>query len=75
MGDNFLIRLVREPTKGGAPLDLLFTDREGLVGDMVVRSCLGQSNHGTVELSNFGEVRKFLVRSAKLLPWSSRGQT
>ncbi|KAM9591497.1 uncharacterized protein ACIBXB_006298 [Morphnus guianensis] len=31
--DNFLTQLVGEPTRGGALLDLLFTNREGLVGD------------------------------------------
>ena len=32
MEDTFLMRLVREPTGAGALLDLLFTNREGLVG-------------------------------------------
>lgn len=40
--DNFLMQVVREPTRGGALLDLLVTNREGLVK---VRSCLGQSDH------------------------------
>ncbi|KAK4831891.1 hypothetical protein QYF61_020038 [Mycteria americana] len=31
VADNFLTQLVREPTREGAPLDLLFTNREGLV--------------------------------------------
>jgi len=43
--DNFLAQLVSEPTRGGASLDLLFTDREGLVGDVVVRGRLELSNH------------------------------
>ena len=43
--DNFLMQLVSEPTRGGVPLDLLFTNREGLVGDVVVRGCLGLSDH------------------------------
>jgi len=29
--DNFLTQLVSEPTSGGASLDLLFTNRAGLV--------------------------------------------
>ena len=49
MEDNFLMQLVREPTRGAAPLDLLFTNREGLVGDVEVGSCLGQSDHNMVE--------------------------
>ena len=42
MEDNFLMQVVREPTRGGALLDLLVTNREELVK---VRSCLGQSDH------------------------------
>ncbi|KAK4815791.1 hypothetical protein QYF61_007231 [Mycteria americana] len=34
VADNFLTQLVREPTREGAPLDLLFTNREGLVSDV-----------------------------------------
>jgi len=33
--DNFLMQLVSEPTRGGASLDLLFTNKEGLVGEVV----------------------------------------
>jgi len=39
--DNFLMQLVSEPTRGSASLDLLFTNREGLVGDVVVGGLLG----------------------------------
>ena len=41
--ENFLTQLVREPTTEGAPLDLLFVNREGLVGDVMVGGCLGHS--------------------------------
>jgi len=34
--DNFLMSLVSEPIRGGALLDLLFTNREGLVGHVAV---------------------------------------
>ena len=50
MIDDFLTQLVREPTRGGAPLDLLFTNREGLGGNVEVRSCPGQSNPKMVVL-------------------------
>ena len=40
MEDNFLMQVIREPTRGAAPLDLLFTNREGLVGDVEVRAVL-----------------------------------
>lgn len=43
--ENFLTQLVRKSTLGGDPLDLLFTNREGLLGDEVVRGCFGPSNN------------------------------
>ena len=36
--------------------DLLVMNREGLVGDVEVRSCLGQSHHEMAEFSILGEV-------------------
>jgi len=55
--DNFLTQLVSEPTWGGASLDLLFTNREGLVGDVVVGGCLGHSDHEMTEFLVQGEVK------------------
>ena len=72
MEDNFLMQLVREPTRRRAPLGLLFTDREGLVGDVEVGSCLCQSDHEMEEFSVLGKVRRM---ATKLLPWTSGGQT
>jgi len=43
--DNFLTQLVSECTRGGALLDLLFTNREELVGDVMERGHLGLSSH------------------------------
>jgi len=54
MEDDFLMQMVSEPTRGAAPLDLLFTNRKGLVGDVEVGGCLGQSDHDMVELSILG---------------------
>jgi len=56
--DNFLMHLVRQPTRGGASLDLLFTDREGLVGDVVVRGHLAFSDHEMTEFLVRGEVKE-----------------
>jgi len=56
--ENFLTQLVSEPTRGGASLDLLFTNREGLVGDVVVGGCLGLSDHEMTEFSVRGEVKR-----------------
>lgn len=43
--DSFLRHLVSKPTRGVAPFDLLFTNREGTVGNLMVGSCLGHSDY------------------------------
>jgi len=58
MEDNLLMQVIREPTRGAAPLGLLFTNREGLVGDVEVGACVGQSDHDMVEFLILGEVRR-----------------
>jgi len=55
--DNFLTQLVGEPNRQGASLDLLFTNRAGLVGDVMVGGHLGLSDHERIEFSVCGEVR------------------
>ena len=69
MGDNFLMQLVREPMRRAAPLDLLFTNREGLVGDVEVGGCLGQSDHDMVEFSILGGVRTGNSKTTTLDFW------
>ena len=64
--DSFLTQLVSEPTRGGALLDLLFTNREGLVGDVVVGSWLGQGDHEMLEFSILGEVRRGISKTTVL---------
>ena len=66
MEDNLLMQLVRKPTTGGALLDLLLTNREGLVGVVEIRSCLGQSDHEMVKFSILGEVRREVMKTATL---------
>ncbi|KAK4816014.1 hypothetical protein QYF61_011004 [Mycteria americana] len=58
VADNFLTQLVREPTREGAPLGLLFTNREGLVSDVMVGGCLGQSDHEMIEFLIRGEAAR-----------------
>jgi len=58
MDNNFLMQMIREPMRGAAPLDLLFTNREGMVGDVEVGGCLGQSDHDMVEFSILGGIRR-----------------
>lgn len=45
------MQVVREPPKEGAPLDLLFANREGLVDGVMVGECLGHSNHRVIEFN------------------------
>jgi len=56
--DNVLTQPVSELTRGGALLDLMFTNREGLAGDVVVRGCLGLSDHEMIKFSVQGEVKR-----------------
>ena len=51
--DNFLTWLVSEPSRECAPLDLLFVNRERLVGDMMVGRCLGHSEHEMIVFSSW----------------------
>uniref|UniRef100_A0A8C8RGD0 Maestro heat like repeat family member 6 n=1 Tax=Pelusios castaneus TaxID=367368 RepID=A0A8C8RGD0_9SAUR len=47
--DNFLVQMLEEPTRGLAPLDLLLTNREELIGEVEVNGNLGSSDHEMVE--------------------------
>ncbi|RMC12280.1 hypothetical protein DUI87_09792 [Hirundo rustica rustica] len=50
-------------------LDLLFANRDGLVGDVVVGGRLGQSDHEIIEFSIFGEVRRSTSKTLALHLW------
>ncbi|PKU40554.1 rna-directed dna polymerase from mobile element jockey-like [Limosa lapponica baueri] len=64
VGDNFLTQLVREPTREGALLDLLFVNREGLVGDVTVGGHLGYRDREMIEFLILREVRRGVSRTA-----------
>ncbi|KAK4827211.1 hypothetical protein QYF61_015239 [Mycteria americana] len=64
--DTFLTQLVSEPTRGGASLDLLFTNREGLVGDVVVGGRLGLSDRDMIEFLIRGEVRRGVSKTTTM---------
>ena len=66
MEDNFLAQLVREPTRASNILDLLFVNREGLVGDVKVGGHLGQSDHKMLDFSTLVEPRRGVSRTATL---------
>ena len=65
-GDNFLMQLVREPTREGAVLDALYVNREGLVDDVVVGGRLGHSDHEIIEFSILRDARRGGSRTAIL---------
>ncbi|GAB0203785.1 hypothetical protein GRJ2_002844100 [Grus japonensis] len=69
MEDNFLTQLVSEPTREGAPLDLLFANREGLVGDVMIGGHLGHRDHEMIEFLILGEVKRVASRTATLDFW------
>ncbi|KAK4826229.1 hypothetical protein QYF61_006270 [Mycteria americana] len=66
MADNFLTQLVSDPTREGAPLDLLFTNREGLVSHVMVGGRLGQSDHEMIEFLIRGEAARGVSKTATL---------
>ncbi|KAK4811052.1 hypothetical protein QYF61_016338 [Mycteria americana] len=66
VADNFLTQLVSEPTREGALLDLLFANREGLVSDVMVGGCLGQSDHKMREFLIRGEAARGVSKTATL---------
>ncbi|GAB0177047.1 mitochondrial enolase superfamily member 1 [Grus japonensis] len=49
VNDNFLLQVTEEPTRRGAMLDLILTNKEGTVGDMKLKGSLGCSDHEMVE--------------------------
>ncbi|GAB0203861.1 thrombospondin-4 [Grus japonensis] len=56
--DNFLLQVIEEPTKRGAMLDLILTNKEGLVGDVKLKGSLGCSDHEMVEFKILRAARR-----------------
>ncbi|GAB0203482.1 hypothetical protein GRJ2_002813800 [Grus japonensis] len=56
--DNFLLQVIEEPTRRGAMLDLILTNKEGLVGDVKLKGSLGCSDHAMVEFRILRAARK-----------------
>ena len=65
VGDNFLTQLVKEPTRGSKILDLLFVNREGLVGDVKVGGRLRHSDHKMLDFSVLVESQRGVSRKPK----------
>lgn len=64
--EQLLSQLVSEPTRGGTTIDLLFANRDGLVGDVVAGGHLGHSDHKITEFSIFGETRRGINKTSTL---------
>ena len=66
LDDNFLVQVLREPTRKGALLDLLLENREGLVGAVAIGSRLSHSDHEVVEFRTYGDRRKSATKTSAL---------
>ena len=64
--DNFLVQVLREPTRKGSLLDLLFVNKEGLMGEVVIGGCLDHSDHEIVEFQIIGDRRKTASKTSTL---------
>ncbi|GAB0208385.1 mitochondrial enolase superfamily member 1 [Grus japonensis] len=58
VGDNFLLQVIEEPMRRGAMLDLVLTNKEGLVGDVKLKGSLGCSDHEMVEVKILRAARR-----------------
>jgi len=47
--DNFLLQVIEDLMSRGAALDLVLTNKEGLVGNVKLRGSLGCSDHEMVK--------------------------
>ncbi|GAB0179197.1 hypothetical protein GRJ2_000385000 [Grus japonensis] len=56
--DNFLLQVIEEPTRRGAMLDLVLTNKEELVGDMKLKGSLGCSDHKMVKFKILRAARR-----------------
>jgi len=65
-GDNFLSQVLSESARNDALLGLFFANREGLVEDVMVGSCLGHSDHKMVHYKIFGVMREKVSRVATM---------
>ncbi|GAB0200487.1 hypothetical protein GRJ2_002514100 [Grus japonensis] len=64
--DNFLLQVIEEPTRRGAMLDLILTNKEGLVGDVKLKGSLGCSDHEMVEFRILRAARRALSKLTTL---------
>ncbi|GAB0185519.1 hypothetical protein GRJ2_001017200 [Grus japonensis] len=56
--DNFFLQVIEESTRRGAMLDLILTNKDGLVGDVKLKGSLGCSDHEMVEFKILRAARR-----------------
>ncbi|GAB0208094.1 hypothetical protein GRJ2_003275100 [Grus japonensis] len=56
--DNFLLQVTEESMRRGAMLDLVLTNKDGLVGDVKLKGSLGCSDHEMVEFKILRAARR-----------------
>ncbi|PKU43415.1 rna-directed dna polymerase from mobile element jockey-like [Limosa lapponica baueri] len=64
--DNFLLQAAEQPTRRGAMLDLVLTNKEGLVGSVKLKGSLGCSDHEMVEFKILRAARRAHCKLAPL---------
>ncbi|PKU48684.1 glycerol kinase [Limosa lapponica baueri] len=66
VNDNFLLQMIEEPTKKGAVLDLVLTNKEGLVGNVKFKGSLGCSDDKMVEFKIHRAARRVCSKLSTL---------
>ncbi|PKU46713.1 dtw domain-containing protein 2 [Limosa lapponica baueri] len=56
--NNFLLQVIEAPPRRGAMLDLVLTNKEGLVGNMKLKSSDVYRDHDMAEYKTLGTVRR-----------------
>ncbi|GAB0182885.1 hypothetical protein GRJ2_000753800 [Grus japonensis] len=56
--DNFFLQVIEEPMRRGAMLDLVLTNKEGLVGNVKLKGSLGCSDQEMVEFKILRAARR-----------------
>ncbi|PKU39572.1 dtw domain-containing protein 2 [Limosa lapponica baueri] len=64
--DNFHLQMIEEPMRKGAMLDLVLTNKEGLVGNVKFKGSLGCSDHEMVEFKILRAARRVCSKLATL---------
>ncbi|PKU41722.1 rna-directed dna polymerase from mobile element jockey- hypothetical protein [Limosa lapponica baueri] len=64
--DNFLLQMTEKPKRKGTVLDLVLTNKEGLVRNAKLKGCLGCSDHETVEFKIHRAARRVCSKLTNL---------